>query len=58
MKASFPSCAVSDHFVDANKMVQTPNEPSSRPQENGRFANSNSIEFDGIKNIPTFHPKP
>ena len=57
MKASFPSCAVSDHFVDANKMVQTPNEPSSRPQENGRFANSNSIEFDGIKKHPNLSPQ-
>jgi hypothetical protein len=57
MKATIPSCADSDHFVDADKMVQTAAEPCSRRQENGRFDNSNSIEFDGIRTIPTFRPE-
>jgi hypothetical protein len=49
MKATIPSCAISDHFVDANKMVEIASKPSSRRQENGRFDTSNPVEFDGIK---------
>jgi hypothetical protein len=49
MKASFQSIAISDHFVDANKMVEIASKPCSRSQENGRFDDSKPVEFDGIK---------
>jgi hypothetical protein len=58
MNSTSPSPLLSDHFVGANKMVKTTSEPSSQRQENGRYANSNSIEFDGIKAIATFHREP
>ncbi len=54
MIGTIPACAVSDHFVDANKMIQAGAGPFSRRQENGRFDDSNSIEFDGIRITPTF----
>jgi hypothetical protein len=50
--------AVSDHFVDANKMIQTAPEPCFRRREDGHFANFNSLDFEGIKTITAVHPQP
>ena len=50
----FTTPQTSDHFVDANKMIQISAGPFSRRWENGHFDDSNSIEFDGIKITPTF----
>lgn len=47
-----------DQFVDLNKLVDHSTEPFSWHQENDRFAKSNSVEFDGIKSIATFHFRP
>jgi hypothetical protein len=55
---TIPASAVSDHFVDANKMAQAGAGPFSRRQENGHFDGSNSIEFDGIKTALTIRPQP
>lgn len=54
MMATIPFDAVSDHFVDANKMIQAGAGPFSRRRANGHFDDSYSIEFDGIRITPTF----
>jgi|688.fasta_scaffold1460171_2 hypothetical protein len=54
MMATIPFDAVSDHFVDANKMLPIGPEPFSRRWENGYSDDSNPVEFDGIKITPTF----
>jgi hypothetical protein len=58
MSATIPLCAVSDHFVDANKMIQPGSGPFSRDREYGHFDDFNPIEFDGIKTTPIIHPQP
>jgi hypothetical protein len=54
MMATIPFDAVSDHFVDANKMIQADAGPFSRRRASGHFDDSNPVEFDGIKITPTF----